>query len=442
MERRGEQRWLRYSVALVIAPPALWLLFIRLFGVDVVVLDSWDFVPLIEKSYEGTVVFADLFEPHNVHRIFFPRIIMLALARLTQYNKFAEMYFLWALVTMSSIIIYTMYRRSAEKSVWALLGFAPVVWLLFSFRQYESILSGFQIQTYLCALSFICCVYLIEDGRRSALLGSVCCGIISTFSFFNGLLVWPIGAVLLFFGPTEQRVWRIVMWVAVGTAVWIAYFAGWAEPSRGLSDLFSLRNLLAAPVFFVMCMGSPLAFVKSAAGGMGAILCVFMLAVLVISVRNGFRENVKWAAFILFAMGSSLFFTIGRMQLGPDAALASRYVCFTVLGVVACYMTTLNMYEAAKNNDQKRRYAMLLGGITSIILVGLISGYSSGVLRGGEMRDERSNIASILLDYNNITGKSVATQPFEIEIIKERAEILEKRGLSIFREDSEKRQEP
>ena len=226
---------------------------------------------------------------------------------------------------------------------------------------------------------------------------------------------------------------RITIWAVIGTAAWTVYFWGWAEPSRGLPDLFSLKNLLAALVFFVMCMGSPLAFVKSAAGGMGALLCVLILVVLVISVRNGLRENVKWAAFILFAMGSSLFFTIGRIQLGPDAALASRYICFTVLGVVGCYLATLNLYEAAKNHDQERHRAMLLGAMVSIILVGLISGYSSGILRGREMRDERSNIASIILEYKKITGKSVATKPFEIEVIKKRAEILEKRGLNVFR---------
>jgi len=430
----GERHLLNCSIALMILPPILWLLFVRLFGVDVVVTDSWAFVVLIDKFYEGSLTFADLFEPHNEHRIFFPRIIMLTLAHFTKYNKFAEMYFLWALVVVSLLLIYRMYREDAGQPVSALFRFIPVAWLLFSFRQYESILSGFQIPTYLCTISFIFCVYLLESGRKSALLGSVCFGIISTFSFLNGLLVWPIGIVLLLLKGRKQRRVRIMVWAAAGTVAWIGYFYGFTTNSRALPNLFTLRSLLAAPTFFVLSVGSPLAFVKSAASGMGAILCAFILAVFVISARNGIQKNVKWVALILFAIGSSLFFTFGRVELGLDAALASRYVCFTVLGIIGCYLAALNLYEAAENQDQKRYRAMLLGAIVSVILVGVISGYTSGIIRGKEMRDERAPIANVIFEYEKITEESVATRPFEIEVIKERAAILKKHGLNVFRD--------
>jgi len=54
---------------------------------NVPIVDQWLFVPVLEKSYEGTLAFQDVFAPHNEHRILFPRIAMLALAHLTGWKS-------------------------------------------------------------------------------------------------------------------------------------------------------------------------------------------------------------------------------------------------------------------------------------------------------------------------------------------------------------------
>jgi hypothetical protein len=40
-------------------------------------MDDWQFVPLLEKTNDGTLTFQDLWAPHDEHRLLLPRIIII-----------------------------------------------------------------------------------------------------------------------------------------------------------------------------------------------------------------------------------------------------------------------------------------------------------------------------------------------------------------------------
>lgn len=83
-------RWIPYL--LVALPVAIGFSYVYLFGVNVVWRDEWHIVTLLHKLSSGTLTVLDLWEPHNVHRFFFPRVAILLLAVLTKWNTIAEMY--------------------------------------------------------------------------------------------------------------------------------------------------------------------------------------------------------------------------------------------------------------------------------------------------------------------------------------------------------------
>jgi len=198
---------------LLMVPPVLLLIFIRLYGVNVLYGDDWAFVLVIEKLHAGNLTFGDLNGLHNEHRMLFPNLIMLLLVYLTDYNTIAAMYFSWGLVLIESILIFHMFRQDFGDSMSSLLKFLPVCWLLFSFRQFECILwSLVGVQIYLSALGFVASIYLLAKSDRLPLVGALCAGIISSFSFANGLLVWPVGLIFLWPGPSYGQhictLWR------------------------------------------------------------------------------------------------------------------------------------------------------------------------------------------------------------------------------------------
>ena len=84
--------WTSLGKWLLLGIPALWtgVLMYR-FGVDIPYWDQWDGIcPLFEKLASGQLGIADFFVQQNEHRIFFPRLLMYSLARLTHWNIRSE----------------------------------------------------------------------------------------------------------------------------------------------------------------------------------------------------------------------------------------------------------------------------------------------------------------------------------------------------------------
>src|SRR4030043_2004153 len=71
---------------LALIPLAYLIFFVVKYKAPFPIQDQWDLVPLLEKSYQGTLSFPDLWAQHNEHRAFFPRMIMIILARLSGWN--------------------------------------------------------------------------------------------------------------------------------------------------------------------------------------------------------------------------------------------------------------------------------------------------------------------------------------------------------------------
>ncbi|RJP66766.1 MAG: hypothetical protein C4532_15565 [Candidatus Abyssobacteria bacterium SURF_17] len=427
-------RYCVYGLALLLIalPAAIALAFIGVFGVNVLYADDWALVPLVQKSYSATLTFADLFRGHNEHRIVFPRIITLVLAHLTHYDTVALMLASWTLAFLVLVMIFGSYRRQHGMAASAMVKFIPIAWMIFSLRQYEGLLWAFEVQIYLCVAGFVGSLYLM--GKKSAwmFLWAVCCALISTFSFSVGLLTWPIGLLFMLRSPTGGRSAKAVIWVVVAVAVTILYLYDLRVVSDTSRLSFALRNPLMALTFLVMSIGSPLAFVKGSAIGFGAALSVLAIISLVLTFRSRDRENTMWMAFILFALGSSLFFMVGRVHYGLWAALASRYVPFTLLGVVGIYGAILSRYEQAQEPIAKQRFAILYGAAVSAMFIGIVCGYASGIARGKEITEMRQSMASLLIHYRDATDESLEPILFDVSKVREGAEILEKNQLNVF----------
>ena len=422
-------------VALLLAlPPIFGLIYIKLFGVNVVYWDQWEFVPLLEKMYTGSLNFSDIFSQHNDHRIFFPRIIMLILAYLTHYNNIAEIYFSWLLSLATMLVIFAMYLQYFGNSTQALVKFIPVAWLLFSFRQYENILWGWQIQIYLCVLGFVASMFMLERVTKNGnnILLAISFGVISSFSFINGLLVWPVGLIYLFLVKKIREKYSFV-WVVISLLVCGIYFYKWIKPQQTPSLFYMIENPITSLTYFFMNVGSPLSFEKYSAFGNGVLLFTLMLFAFVIILENEVTiENAKWISFILFSLFSSLSLMIGRSGFGIEQALSSRYVTLTSLGIIGTYLIFCSFYT--KFQDEKiNKYSVLYGIILFLILVGIIVGYASGLVVGEKIHQSRE------LGKNNlIYSKSKNDNDFKTtlypypDILRNRVKILEKYNLNVF----------
>jgi hypothetical protein len=124
---------------IVLALPALWVgWLVYRYGVDTPWGDQWDSTRLlVEKMQAGTLGLGDFFAFHNEHRIFFPRVLTFALAKLTHWNVRAELLMIWILACVCSLNLWRVAQvtgwRNSRTRHWLLLGtnvllFSPLQW--------------------------------------------------------------------------------------------------------------------------------------------------------------------------------------------------------------------------------------------------------------------------------------------------------------------------
>jgi hypothetical protein len=425
-------------VFLIALPSILGLIYIKLFGVNVVFWDQWEVIPLIEKLHTGSLNLNDLFSQHNEHRLFFPKIIMLILAYITHYNNIVEMCFSWVLSLATTLLILGMYLQRSGYSTNTLVKFIPIAWLLFNFRQWENILWGFQIQIYLCVLGFVASIHMLEEAKKidKNILLAIFFGIMSSFSFINGLFVWLVGIAYLFFVKRIKENFSLV-WIYTGILVWSIYFYNWIKPQQHPSLLFMIKNPIISMTFFFVNIGSPLSFEKYRAFGIGILLLIFILPTFVILVKEKIiKEEAKWMSMILFSLFSSFSLMIGRSAFGIEYGLSSRYVTITSLGIIGIYLISSDLYSRFENVKCKK-YQVFYRIILLLILVGVIEGYLGGIEVGKNISDSRELAKNNLIDYkskndNDLSYGLKALTYLNPHVARDRAKILEKYNLNVF----------
>jgi len=426
-------------VMLIIIPIFLALCYIFTYGVNVVFWDQWELVPLIDDMLQGNLHFDQLFSQHNEHRIFFPRIAMLAIAYLTQYNNLAEMIVGWGILLLSFSLLFFIFREKNKNSKNYLLFFIPVAWLFFSTKQWENLLWGWQIQIFLCSLGFFMMVYGLEKMEKFdryfflALFG----GFIASFSFFNGLLVWIAGAFYLLITRKNNTV--LPAWILSSIVVYAVFFFHWIRPMGHPSPLFFSEHLRDTLVYFIANVGSGLSgwFGNTPTSIVTGITACIMGGFVLLAIFFGFRydfqykwidKHAVWWTFVFFSLATSLMLALGRGGFGVAQSLSSRYVSFTIIGIIGIYCIFLHMYL----QPGKKLLRYMFFGLLLIILAGIILGNLEGINAGKMNHDQREEMAFILLQYPNEPDHKLQLLYPNEEKVRELAPILERIGYNVF----------
>jgi hypothetical protein len=428
-------------ILLLVLPAVISFIFIKTNGVNVCFWDQWNFVPLLDKLHNGQLTFMDLFIQHNEHRIFFPRLVMLLLGSITHYNNIAEMYLSWFLVCIIAFILFRAYVGTFGATKGAMVKFIPVVWLIFSLRQFENLLWGFQVQFFMAVLFFLLALYLLTTSKTIGLrfAASVISGIVCTFSLATGLLVWPIGLIQIWLGwrvqGNESRYTyrkRIIIWCLAGILAFSAYFIGYKIPSHHPSLLSFLQDPISAINYFLVCLGNPLAIEQYMAIGIGILLLSpYIYVIFHIFTKRGTTSISRMSlpvSLILFTLLSVVLLTLGRSGFGVEQAMASRYTTLTVLGIIGIYLMVLQL----KSRYEKVR-PFLMGFMISLIALGIVVPYTyTMIVDGKSFRDSRNKAAYYLSTFEIQSDDNLKILYGVPQVVRVGAGILKKYGLNVF----------
>jgi hypothetical protein len=421
----------------IVTPLIIEILYINRFAVNVPFRDQWHLVPLLQalsaKNLKGVLDL--LWGQHNEHRLLFPRLVFLLLAKISNWNVVSEMYFSLFVACLSLVGLGLIYKKACRGSLW---GFIPISWLVFSLGQWENILWGWQMQIYLQVLGLILGIYFLSFKSLQSTTLAIVCGVIASFSFNSGLVIWPVGLLLLATLRADKK--HLALWGLTGTLVIVAYYTDYTAPANhpSLTALFS--SPFVAVKFFLVNVGSSLGggnIDLSTTMGTCVIATLFVLLCKKVwtVLKTGVRvpeSDVTVGSLILLSLSMSMAITVGRVGFGLPAATAPRYSTMSLLGIIGTYMLLTMDDWASKSLDGKLENRSLYPAFLSVLFVGLAMTTPYGMRMGNRAYTDRIRLKYVL--------ETIDTQPDEYikrlypspQFAREQAAFLKAHRINIF----------
>lgn len=392
-------------------PSFLTLLFIIRYGVNVIVWDEIDLIPLVKAFFEGGPWLSYLILPHNEHLIVFPSLVILANALLTSWNVVWEMLTGWFLINVSLVVLWRLLKETVPESTWLIV---PVSWLLFLFEQSGNYVSGFSpLAWYLTTSFFLLSIYFLWHAPRGSVhfLIALLFAFLGSFSSILGMIIWPVGLGSFFKLRGTKRIISLSVWLVVGGLATLAYLRTFnGVPGYVTLDLIHIVEFVFAylgaglgawtPTFNeVMALGFDHVFwnhsfwyysLNSERGSVvvGALYSLVFVAA-IFRVRHGLSVLTPWLQMAAFASISALVTAFGRLGMGFVVAISSRYVAISVLFLIPGFVITMRSFPV----NLRKALHLGYGGITLLgfFVLAMFFGYVDGWQRGVSLSDNMVN---------------------------------------------------
>lgn len=311
-------------------PIAVVVIYIFFFGLNIPFGDQWDFFSDYIKFRQNSLTFADLMSQHNEHRPFFPRLIWLGLANLTQYNVNTE---LWTnlFIQLTAFIFFSYHTQK----FWHYLGVKPGWWSIplislvtFNLGQWESWLVGFQTVMYLGTSSIIIGFFLLSRYNNwPSFLMATLLGIIATFSMVNGVFYWIFGLFLVILcSPRRLIIYRSVTWLIFSLIFSYYFFDGWRTNSH-VDFFYLLDHFIAWIIWILNFLGAPIFTFWYIAWIFGLISLLLFIKVFINLDRQKLILSSPYLAIAGFVILTSFAVSCGRfIEDKPSYSVISRYL--------------------------------------------------------------------------------------------------------------------
>jgi hypothetical protein len=361
-------------------PILVTALLIFRYGVNVPTFDQWELISYLQKMDSNSLGFSDVFAQHNEHRIFFPRLIMLALAEVTSWNIKIEMIISLIIQVTSFVLIWKAVARTFEGRK------AQVVTLLasicmFNPMQWENWLWGWQIQWYTTILGMIValyfCAYRPLKRRYANHVLSVGGAVFATFSLAGGMAVWPLLLAML---AIRRQTKSFLVYSSAFAVSLIAY----ANNYHSVMGHTPLRAMFTHQLEFFRYVTLYLGGAFTNDDQLAPILGAFSIAVfLVLSIKVILNRQEKfyfWIGTASFVLINAIITGSGRFLLGPEQALASRYTSFSLIWLLSLIVMTAPFVATAISKKTAWLQPIVIAGLvvlSSIFTINSIGGIAS-----------------------------------------------------------------
>ncbi len=339
------------GVVSLAVPVIVHLWFIHRYSINMIWGDAWSNINVIGQVHAGNLSLATLWTQYNENRMIFPNLIVILLGDTTHFNVVIEEYVSAAILIAATGLLILTHRRSRPSTPW--FYYCPVAILMFSlvsgnpyFGPSGNTLWGFQMAWYLVLLSLSATLFLLDRPSLTTplLVGAMAAAVVGSYSSLQGLLIWPMGLVLLYLRRHSGRI--MVVWIISAIVTGAIYFYDY-NSSAGFSDPSYLwLHPFGALSYFLFSAGDNIIGQQVLTPGHGDLILGTVMVVLAVwlvitcGLRRANRESPLGVSLICFGLLFTATTTEGRAWLGYP--LAGRYAMFELLLWVGCYLVLLD----------------------------------------------------------------------------------------------------
>lgn len=430
-------------------PPFLIAVTVVRYGVNVPFWDQWRFVKLLDNAATEQLGFTDFWEQHNEHRLVFPRVVMLALARATdwdiRYKLAANVVVALGVLGMLALLIERTVRPVAPSMIpWLILTASLMT---FSLTQWENWLWGWQLQIFMNALAAVVTVWALArwGAQWRGLVFGLLAAIAGVFSFATGLTLLALVPLGLLMAPRFDQgaghLKRIALAMGCGAGVVTLYLNGFLYNPDDPAHLFLFSHPLSYAHYVLIYMGGPLGSwsktVSAVWGAVGIVTFAWCSAWLWTRSPAHRHALLPWILLGLYGILSGFMTGIGRAGLGVGQALSSRYITIlSLFWVSLIVVVVLAITRLLQDGAVSRTRALTVGAVTVslLTLAGLSYGaswihakkavkdYNSRIRRGGEC----------LMYYNGALDECLQLLSSNAALLRKAAYRLESLSLGPF----------
>lgn len=379
----------------MLAPVIGQFLVVFFLGVNTPVGDEFFHVPFLRELREGGDWLAGVWRQHNEHRIVPVKLTIALLEPFAGWNLKVEMYVSAVLAGLTVLGMWRLYRRAGGTD---LLFFAPVAWLFCNLSQYENMLYGLLMCHYFTTAGAVWALVFLARRSGAGLLLAVLCGLVASLSVLNGLLIWPLGLLLLL--AWGERPSRTGAWLLAGAAASALYFLGFTKPA-GLAAMHpGLKDVPNIAGYAFVALGSPLAAGSVDWGAVAGLALLAAIAGFVLrwfrQGRERLRDDALLAALMSFGLWTCAIIAAGRALSGIPP-LESRYVAYTSLAFAGAYLLVARAAERSRASG--RAFAWLAAAL-ALLVPGVIAADLQGLRNAKLWRVARLRDQFLLQTYD------------------------------------------
>ena len=341
-------------------PAVVYIIFLQHYSVNAMWQDQWDDVPVIRQSYVHFPDWSSLWLQHVDNRVLFPNLIVVALAHTVHFNITVEEYVSALMLFASTAVFIWCHKRRSPHT--PLLFYCPVAFLTLTLAQWQNTIWGFQMAWYLVLLSLAVAIVLLDRPRFTwpVFAVAIVVAVVGSYSSLQGLLIWPVGLVLLY--QRRRPIRAVILWVIVAGATTVLYFHNFTSSKAFNPHDTILRVPFDAVGFFVFALGDIVGLQETKAEPANGWVIAFGVVILVLAVlvliRWGLRRDEHSAtpigvALILYGLLFDALITQGRVFLFYFAASQSRYTTNDVLVLAGIYLVALDRSASRQRTEGK-----------------------------------------------------------------------------------------